>query len=130
MEVKFCATNIDNNLSPRTSIYNKERTIHETDLVPTASAICEVKIEHARLKRIKPMKNLSHHADLIELVTSLLTRGIQMGLTPELGWLIGMHKLAMWINFLYFLQPALTFNSQNPNIIPTYSLTHPAGMLG
>jgi hypothetical protein len=34
------------------------------------------------------MKNLSHHADLCELVTSLLIRGIQMGEMSKLGWLI------------------------------------------
>jgi hypothetical protein len=49
------------------------------------------------------MKNLSHHADLLcELVTSLLTREIQMGEMSKLGCLIGLVKHPIWANALYF----------------------------
>jgi hypothetical protein len=42
------------------------------------------------------MENLSRHTDLLyELETSLLTRGIQIGEMPELGWLIGLVKHAV-----------------------------------
>jgi hypothetical protein len=44
------------------------------------------------------MKILSRHTDLLyEFVTSLLTKGIQMGKMSKLGW----H--AIWADSLYFL---------------------------
>jgi hypothetical protein len=46
----------------------------------------------------KPMKNLSRHTDLCELVTSL-----QMGEISQLIWLIGSVKHAIWVDFLSFL---------------------------
>jgi hypothetical protein len=50
------------------------------------------------------MKNPSDHADLpYDLLTSLLIRGIQMGETAKLGWLIGLVKHAVWAESLYFL---------------------------
>jgi hypothetical protein len=41
------------------------------------------------------MKNLSRHTDL-ELDTSLLMRGIQMGEMSRLGWLFGLTGHAIW----------------------------------
>jgi hypothetical protein len=50
------------------------------------------------------MKDLSRHTDhLCELVASLLIRGIQMGETSKLGWLVGLVKHAIWADSLHFL---------------------------
>jgi hypothetical protein len=49
------------------------------------------------------MKNLSHCSDLCELLISLLIKGIQMGEMSKVGWLIGLVKLAIWLDSFYFL---------------------------
>jgi hypothetical protein len=50
------------------------------------------------------MKNLPDHTDLhYELLTSLLIRGIQMGVMSKLGWLIGLVDHAIWADSFYFL---------------------------
>jgi hypothetical protein len=59
---------------------------------PTTSTICEVKTKHSGLK---PYSSLLYHTDLCELVTLLLTRGIQMGDMSKLGWLIRLVKHAI-----------------------------------
>jgi hypothetical protein len=46
---------------------------------------------------------MSDHTNLpYELLTSLI-RGIQMGEISRLGWLIGLVKHAIWVDFLYLL---------------------------
>jgi hypothetical protein len=78
-----------------------------------------------------PMKNLSDHAaSPCELLTSLLTREIQMGEISKLGWLIGLVKRATSADSLLFHIPAVTFNFQNPSFIPAYPITFFIGMLG
>jgi hypothetical protein len=55
---------------------------------------------------LKPMKNLSHHTDLLcDLVTSLLIKGIQMREMSKLVWLLGLVKYSYIIraNIFYFL---------------------------
>jgi hypothetical protein len=50
------------------------------------------------------MKKLSRYTDLhLELVTSLLIRGIQMGEISKLVWLTGLVEHAIWADSLYFL---------------------------
>jgi hypothetical protein len=67
------------------------------------------------------MKNLSHHANLLcELVTSLVTRGIQMGEMSKMGWLIGLVKHAIWADALYFLYLLLLSISR---ILPSFQPT-------
>jgi hypothetical protein len=44
------------------------------------------------------MKNMSHHNELCEPVTSLLITGIQMREMSKLGWLIELVNRAMWMN--------------------------------
>jgi hypothetical protein len=51
------------------------------------------------------MKNLSRHTDLLcDLETSLLMRGIRMGVMYKLGSLFGLFKHAIWADSLYFVQ--------------------------
>jgi hypothetical protein len=57
----------------------------------------------ARLKFIKSIKNLSCHSPLLELITSLLIRGILMGEMSKLALLVGMVKHFLWPSSLYFL---------------------------
>jgi hypothetical protein len=59
------------------------------------------------------MNNLSHHDGyLCELVTSLLTSGIQMKEISRLGWLVRLVKHAMWADFSDFhLSFSLAFRS-------------------
>jgi hypothetical protein len=52
-------------------------------LTPIYDETNYVSTEHARLKRIKPMGNLSCHSDLVQLVTSTLLSGVQMGLRSK-----------------------------------------------
>jgi hypothetical protein len=56
------------------------------------------------------MKNLLQHADLCELVTSLLIRGTLMEEMSKLGWLIRSVKHAIYVDSFYFLYLLLTFN--------------------
>jgi hypothetical protein len=55
-----------------TPIYSNELKINETIYVRTSSAICGMKTEHAKLKLIKAVENLSCHNDLFKLVVSYL----------------------------------------------------------
>jgi hypothetical protein len=49
------------------------------------------------------MKNLLDHADFpCELLTSLPTRGLQMGEVSTLGWMIGLVKHAIWADSFIF----------------------------
>jgi hypothetical protein len=49
------------------------------------------------------MENLSGHTDLLcELETSLLTRGIQIGVMSKLDWLIGLVKHVIWADSFFF----------------------------
>jgi hypothetical protein len=86
--------------------------VNELNYVPIACVICGVNIEHAKLKGIKPMKNLSRHTELFELVTSSLKKGMQMGKMSKLSWLIGFVKHAIWAYSLYFLYLLLLSSSE------------------
>jgi hypothetical protein len=83
-------------------MYNNEWRIIEIKLVHTTIAICGVKIEHSRLKSIKPMKNSSLYTDLVVLVMGILMREIS-----KLGWLI----VLVVGRFLVCPVPAVTFNA-------------------
>jgi hypothetical protein len=63
----------------------------------TASAICGVKTETSGLESCRnTRRNLSDHAALHhELLTTLLSRGIQIGEMSKLGWLIALVKQAI-----------------------------------
>jgi hypothetical protein len=91
--------------------------------MPTASTICRVKIEYGSLKRICPMKNVSCHSDLLELVASSPISRIQRGEISKLGWLMGSVKHTIWAT------PALTFTFQNPSSSLPYITTLLVGML-
>jgi hypothetical protein len=67
------------------SVYNNEWNISETNNVPTASTICEVKSEYSRLKQMKTFEESGRHTYLFVLVTSLLISGIQMKEMCRLG---------------------------------------------
>jgi hypothetical protein len=78
MEVNCYATNQVHAKDTMDNLWNH--------FVPNPSAICGVKPELSALKALyKPKKNLSHHPDLCELVTSLLIRAMQMGEMSKLG---------------------------------------------
>jgi hypothetical protein len=51
----------------------------------------------------KAMNNLPRHTAFYELVTSLLTRGIQMGDITKLRWLTGLVKHTIRAGSLYFM---------------------------
>jgi hypothetical protein len=76
------------------------------------------------------MKNLSDYQIFPELLTSLLIRGIQMGDMSKLGLLIGLVKHSILARFVIFPVPAITFNFQNPSVIPAYPMTPFIGMMG
>jgi hypothetical protein len=48
------------------------------------------------------MKNLTERTDFYELLTSLLIRGINMGVMSKLGWLIGFIKHALRAGYFQF----------------------------
>jgi hypothetical protein len=78
--------------------------------LPIANAICGVKTEHSRHKRIETY-DLPCHTDLYVLVTSL-------------EWLCMPYG-----RFLVFPVPDVTFNFQNPSSITAYPKALLVGML-
>jgi hypothetical protein len=78
---------------------------------------------------LKPMKNLSRYTDhLCESETSLGTMGILIGETTKLGWLIGLVKLAIWADSLYFIYLLLLSISKG-QASSQYSMTNWVGCL-
>jgi hypothetical protein len=130
MEVNIYATNLDNKLSMKFKYSNKWR-IGETNIVPTASAICGVKTEHSRLKPIET-KNLSRHTDLCDMLTSLSIWGSQMEKMSKIGLADQIDQACHMGRFLIFPTPTPTptFNSQTPIFIPAYVITLFVGILG
>jgi hypothetical protein len=94
-------------------------------LVSTASAIYEVKPEQSRLKHYGNPWRICRVIQICAVSNLIADEGIQIGEVYILGWLFVLVKHAIWADSLYFLS-AVTFDFQNPNIIPTYCI----GMLG